>query len=72
MGLPNLGKSNYKLFFNKFLIQTANADWFVPFSDGVKGWDFDPNLQFNEGRILFNLPPEFMPNWKSIKIKFEI
>ncbi len=71
VGRPNSGTGYYKNIFNMYLIQSSGSDRFIPFSDGVKGWDFDPELIINENEIEFKTPDtKYYPN-KLVKLKME-
>ena len=56
VGIPNYSNGSYQLIANKFLVQAESADWFIAFSNGVKGWSFDPRLVIENDTIVFNLP----------------
>lgn len=57
--------SDYDLIFG-CLFESDHT--FIPFQNDMKGFNFDPNLSFNEKRIKFNLPPSQL-NFDSIRIE---
>src|SRR5690554_2397504 len=53
VGTPNSSKTNYNMIFNYFLVQSEGSDWFVPFSDSVKGAGIRPGLIIKNNKITF-------------------
>ena len=49
-------KNDYDLIAGH-LFQSETGGHFSPFQDDIKGFNFDPQLTFTEGQIIFNLPP---------------
>ena len=70
VGVPNSSPKDYKKVFKIFLFQRMNADWFVSFDDGVKGWDFNPNFKIDNEGIAFETPDEKVFEYKRIRIEF--
>lgn len=66
VGQPNSSKIHYQLYYSYFLFQLDGADWFIPFSDSIKGPGYDPKLNITEKEISFVLQ-----NATVIKINLE-
>ena len=61
-----MSKKDYD-FIADHLFQSETGARFSPLQDGIKGFNFDPHLTFNDRQIQFNLPPNYM-NFDSVKI----
>ena len=68
VGIPNSSDNDYKLYFGYFLLQSNNADYFISFHDGVKGYNFSPNLKILNKEIRFSIP-EVLNTYKIIRIE---
>lgn len=44
-------------FIAGHLFQSETGEHFSPFQDGMKGFNFDPQLSYTERQIKFNMPP---------------
>ena len=49
-------KNDYDLI-GEHLFQSETGGRFSPFQDDIKGFNFDPQLTFNDKQIKFNMPP---------------
>ncbi len=65
VGIPNSPAGAYDLYFKRYLFQADYAAWFVPFSDNVKGCNFNPKLEITDN-ISFTLPPVLSGHGKII------
>jgi hypothetical protein len=52
------------------LFQSETGGFFSPFQDDIKGYGFNPNLEFTGSQIKFNLPPDKL-NFDSIRIELK-
>lgn len=66
VGQPNSSDIHYQLFFN-LLIQSDSGEWYVPFSDNVKGSGFEPELKISNREISFKCPLRSV-SFKKIKV----
>ena len=57
-------------FVNGNLIQGDVGAHFVDFRDDMKGYDFDPKLNFSAREIKFNMPPKIL-KYDSVRIELE-
>jgi hypothetical protein len=64
--LNRTSKNDYD-FIAGHLFQSETGAHFAPLQDGMKGFNFDTHLTFNDRQIQFNLPPNYL-NFDSVKI----
>jgi hypothetical protein len=57
-------------FIGGHLFQSETGGHFTPFQDGIKGFNFDPQLSFTERQIKFNVPPNKL-KFDSIRIQLQ-
>lgn len=71
VGVPNSNKSTYRLWLRKYLLHTDNGERYVRLSDGVKGWDFNPDSRIENKTISFTIPETDFWNYGRIKIQLK-
>jgi hypothetical protein len=52
------------------LFQSETGGLFTPFQDGMKGFNFDPQLSFTDRQIIFNMPPKNL-KFDSVRIELQ-
>jgi hypothetical protein len=68
VGRPvSTANDDYDLIWGN-LVQSETGGQFIPFQDDIKGFDFDPQLLFNDKQIKFNVPPNTL-KFDSVRVE---
>ena len=70
IGIPVATSKDSYDFIEGHLVQSETGGHFTPFQDGMKGFNFDPELSFTDKQIKFNMPPGKL-SFDSVRIELE-